>query len=65
MAKLETCDVYLPALGVCVGFLFDGRKWSLVGSVESTARARKPRNSEPIAAFARHRSRPRKRRALH
>jgi hypothetical protein len=62
MAKLETCDVFLPDLGVSLGFRFCEGKWSLVGSVPS--RARKPRNAEPIRAFVR-RTRARARRNLH
>lgn len=62
MAKVETCDVFLPDLGVSLGFMFHAGKWSLVGAMP--ARARKPRNADPIRAFVR-RTRPRARRALH
>ena len=69
MAKIETCDVYLPALGVCLAFVLHGRKWTLVGSIDSAprprARSRRPRNTQPIEAFARHRSHASKRHNLH
>lgn len=61
-SKIETCDVYLPALGVCLAFVLQGNKWALVGSIDSAPRPRKPRDTQPIEAFARHRSRSYKRR---
>ena len=57
MIKLQTCDVYLPALGISVGFQLHKGRWTLVGSIESTKSPRKPRGAEPIAAFARQRTR--------
>jgi hypothetical protein len=61
MAKLETCDVFLPDLGVSLGFIFQAGKWSCVGPIQTRA---KPRNAEPIRAFVR-RTRARARRNLH
>lgn len=63
MAKLQTCDVFLPDLGVSLGFTFEAGKWSLVGAMPS--RARKPRNAEPLRAFVRRTPRARAKRNLH
>lgn len=51
MAKVETCDVFLPEFGLELGLALQNGRWVIV--VTAQRKARRPRNAEPIAAFVR------------